>query len=48
MSERKEIDYNELHDLTIKELNERIDDCRRRILAEFGIEWKPEAAHADE
>lgn len=26
----------------LNDLRKRIDDCRRRILAEFGIEWKPE------
>jgi hypothetical protein len=34
--------------MTQEELRDAIDDCRRRILAEFGIEWKPEEKHADQ
>lgn len=31
-----------------EELDARIDDCRRRILAHFGIEWNPGVGNADE
>lgn len=35
-------DYKPMTEAERKELDRRIDDCRRRILAHFGIEWNPE------